>query len=521
MKRRPRSTVPGKQKDNTLRRLGPTLREEEERQLRAFLRQRSQAVDEEIRRLTTKLREPGSEQELERLLHRVQQPSSTPTQSTPNSIAAPPLELKGEALPIQPRASSEEMDASSALTRFITKFQDSLRQADISPKEFRQICFPPGITGAYDTKMPLSEFMDILITDLMLTPSMREQQALLSKYGVSERTSSPPDELDVKAFLVDADAWSSDGDVKDFFTDQPKIDETEEFILDTNTKANIQALKNIYGKMLDSNHDEPRLLTKRTEESAEAVENESRLLKDIQKSSKKNEISLDQEVEGPEPLPPSYAISSTLLSGEDVYKELKELREKYAELEAKQRPVSTETEITYSQPEPDSRPYGLSSSNFVRESLRELDRGTFFSRPELRSPGFSHSAESPQLKHYTTWTHPSKGTRSTIPSLTSVISRSFTRTDSADLYNPALDKSEVSISKLSEQSIVSKIRQLPDPERSINTLVNRIIDQAALPDNSGYITCPLLMKEMKSVGLRVTEKDVQIFSAGIRFNWNV
>ena len=483
-------------------------------------------MDEEIRRLTTKLRGSSTEADVDALLtklapsaagtSRENQPATSLSAPTQAKLTGPPLELHGVSIAAQPRASAEQLDAPNEIKRLHTKFKNCLRQSDITVEDFHHICFPPGISGAYESTMPLAEFIDILNIDLMLSLTMREQQTLLSNYGILDQNGSRSNVLDIKAFLVDADAWPS-GKValNEQATTTIVTKDVDEFELESNTKANIEALRNIHdlvhSKVRKSDPTAaPRAQQLHVEE--EANRNSLSRTKDLGLPSPHDSFALDRDMDGPEPLPPTYAMSSALLSGEDVYRELQELRAKYAALEAKQSPskVSPETITEFGPVEHGGR--GRTSANFVRESLRELDKGTFYSRPELRKPGFSQSIES-QLT-YKTWTHPSKGTRSTIPSLTSVINRSFVPNETADAYPPSLDKGDVSVSKLCEQNIISKLLQLPDSKHCLNLLTSRIFERARLSDDGGYISSPQLLREMKSIGLSLSEKEIEVFSAG-------
>ena len=532
MKRRPVSAAAGDpRKESTLRRLDQTLEREEQKQLRSFLRQRSQAVDEEIRRLTTKLRGPSTEKDLDALLTKLRPPMAgvskvnpiaTPLMaSAPLKLAGPPLEMQGVSISIQPRTSTEQLDAPSDIKRLISKFKTCLRQSDLSAEDFHQICFPPGITGAYESTMPLSEFIDILNIDLMLSLSMREQQTLLSSYGILDENGSRSNILDIKAFLVDADAWPS-GEVtkKETMTTLVSKGVDYEYELEANTKANIEALRSIHDLVNTSVRNKGAITVQRYEKLNEQRESPHARIDGLGQSlsSDFNSFALERGMDGPEPLPPTQAMSSALLNGEDVYRELQELRERYAALEARQSPsVARPETITEGETSNRGGGRGRASGGFVREGLRELDRGTFFSRPELRRHGFSPSMENPQLA-YETWTHPSKGARSTIPSLTSVMSRSFAPNETADAYNPALDKDEISISKLCEQSIISKLLRLPEPQHSLDLLTGRILERGMSSEFAGYITCPQLQLDMKSVGLRIDDKELEVFSAGSRFS---
>ena len=518
MRRRPGRAAPSDpRRETTLRRLDQTLEREEQRQLRSFLRQRSQAVDEEIRRLTTKLRFPSTENDLDALLGKSTPSSSGPSKenqpatplsaSSPLKSAGPPLELQGVSISVQHRTSAEPLDTSNEVDRLLKKFKTALRQSELSAEDFHEICFPPGISGVYESTMPLSEFIDILNVDLMLSLSMREQQALVSIYGTLDEHGARSNVLDIKAFLIDANAWPSGELVKrkPVVTTQVTQD-VDEYELETNTKANIEALRSIHDLVNTSVRNKGPIPLQRTGEMYEARN-------DLSLSPPLKSFTLERDMDGPEPLPPTQAMSSALLTGDDVYRELQELREKYAALEATQKLAASPPETKAETDIPSDGGGGKMSVEFVREGLRELDKGTFFSKPELRKPGFSQSTESRRLMHKT-WTHPSKGSRSTIPSLTSVISRNVVPNETADAYHPALNKDDISISKLCEQNIVSKLLQLPEPQHCLDLLTNRILERGRSSDSSGYISCTQLLLEMKSIGLRIDEKEIEVFSAG-------
>jgi hypothetical protein len=180
-----------------------------------------------------------------------------------------------------------------------------------------------------------------------------------------------------------------------------------------------------------------------------------------------------------------------------MYKELLDLRAKYTALVDK-KPDTSVSERSYADGAVGSS-IDKCLSQHMRESLRALDKGTSFLRPEKRHAGFGGFAHS-------AWSHPDIGERRTIPAATSTHTRDMLRLDTG--MAPALSTSDFSASKQCEHSIMSGLMRLGNPREALQTLVRRIADCG------DFVTVTQLQSACMAASLLLPRNEIELFAVG-------
>lgn len=480
-------------------RLTKALNAAETKQLHSYIKERSDVLDAEVKRLTEKLDLASRPLELKT--------STVSSLLSPNHAQLSPhkvipvnagLELHGVGIDLQQRTTSGE-NAPSEISRFIASLTKAVKSSGVSPQEFRDILFPPDIVGPNATIISLSEFVDVLNLDLLMSVSETEQQVLLKEYGVVDDQNNRLGEINAKDLLLDADMWSAPFSATGAASARTRVEAS----MPVNTRASVRALETIHASIqravsqgqriarLDADSTRSQLMTDRP-----APVLEDRSLDDATEDALVSERG-----------PPEYTASSASALDETLMRELFDLRSFVAGLDDSS---GTRVQRAVSSAE-DSEPYvstrgtaGLNQSRTLRagltdstkESLRELDRGTWFSQPDRRKPG-------------NTWSHPLVGVRASVPT-SALLAQAYM----VGKATSVMSTDELDVVKLCEKNLVDSIMRLRDPASALECLIHRIIEVSDRENGDGYITSQQLQDEFHRIGVHTPTTEVVVFATG-------
>jgi hypothetical protein len=73
---------------------------------------------------------------------------------------------------------------------------------------------------------------------------------------------------------------------------------------------------------------------------------------------------------------------------------------------------------------------------------------------------------------------------------------------------------EGTFSNLCERRLAFELSTHPTPEEAINALIHRVIDVSERKGGQGFITCPQLGDVIRSIGLSMSAKEVEVLATG-------